>query len=175
MQFKDFIYKHFLSRPDAHQVYTMDSNVVKGSRDTLVYKSDRVRSNNTQRPPHQPESQFGTLPGSGVELASFSVPGNRSVLNPTPTPRRLSVCYCYVCSEQLGADASRRIGNVITVWKIKTNKIKSLVCAVKDCWRGTAHLACINMMVPKYQLPLVRSWYYCPLHRAQKEKVGQNF
>ena len=122
----------------------------------------------TQEQPNEPASQTGALSGTVAELDTFDE-GSTPVPLPNPTRQRLSVCTCYVCHEQLGAGTTERIGNQCARL-LYTHIIESLVCGIKDCFRGSAHLACLNLMVPRYQLALVRCWYFCPAHRAQKWK-----
>jgi hypothetical protein len=93
-----------------YQVYTLDSNVAKGSRDCVVYKSAKRRNTDTQQQPSQPGSQADTLTGTNAELDTFNE-GSISVPLSNPTRKRLSMCACYVCHEQLGADTTQRIGN----------------------------------------------------------------
>ena len=71
---------------------------------------------------------------------------------------------CYVCKDMLGADINKRMGGLQIPVLYLLLRIFCLVCAVRDCGRSSAHMACINLRCPKSFLPTIRPYFKCPKH-----------
>ena len=98
-------------RPEVSQLYTLESNKLRGNINPIVYKTAGTPINlgtiqsvaqNSQEPSH-------TLGGVPAQLGPFS--GVNTPTAPAPSSRqRLSECLCYICKEKLGPEHSKRIG-----------------------------------------------------------------
>ena len=95
-------------------MYTLESNISKGSKDVVVYKSDGKRRKDSQlHVQPAPAIQIDPLSGTDVELGLFQDEEITNILpQATPSRQRLSVCTCYICHEQIGALSTARMGNL---------------------------------------------------------------
>ena len=104
---------HF--RPEVSQCYTFESNKYRGAKPSVLFKSigtmaeDRcpvvIAAPDTT---HHPTVQQNLE--SPVHISPYL--GSSSTVNATSSRLRLSECLCYICKKRLGADHSKRIGDL---------------------------------------------------------------
>jgi len=142
------------SRPEVSQLYVLETNILKGSRKPTVFKTKGVdpRSQAADSSEGVNEDDFEEAENSLTEVDEqiSSAPNSGSAKK--NQPRRPANLVCFICKEFLGTNLKRRI-----------------VCAKKDCTRGPAHLACLNLRPTSASiLTTIRCSYMCPAHSSSE-------
>ena len=101
----------YVLRPEVSQLYTLQTNKFKGSKNPVVYKSEGNGTIYRATDPARPVTQ-STLGNEAAQLDAFV---GEPISLSTSSRTRLSDCLCYVCKTRLGADNSQRIGIHINV------------------------------------------------------------